>query len=222
MPPWDPDHHLRLYADGLRERLITYFEVNDVNHKPKLVGVTSCGKGTGVTTLASGVAAALSKTGDGNVLLVDMNGGQGATHSFYKGKPGCGLSTALEPEARVDAQVQENLYVMTLRPSDSPGAAGDTDTFNKLLPSRFNKIMPELKASDYDYIIFDMPPVTPTSVTPRLASNMDMVLLMLESEKTGQQVAIRAGELLAEARVKAAVVLNKCRQHVPALLSQEM
>lgn len=223
MPPWDPNHHLRLYAEGLRERLITYFEVNGINHKPKLVGVTSCGGGAGVTTLASGVAAALSKTGEGNVLLVDMNGGQGATHSFYKGKPGGGLADALEPDARAETQVQENLYLVSLRSSDTPNTGtSDTETLNKLLPSRLNKFMPQLKASDYDYVIFDMPPVTPTSVTPRLGSNMDMVLLVLESEKTAQHAAGQAGTLLADARVNAAVVLNKCRQHVPSILSQEL
>lgn len=219
VPPWDRNHHLCSFFEGLRERLLTYFEVNGVSHKPKLVGVTSCGGGAGVTTLASGLAAALSKTGDGNVLLVDMNGGQGATHSFYKGKPGCGLADALEPDARAEALVQENLYLASMRPEDG---AGEKDGNNRFLPARFNKIIPELKASDYDYVIFDMPPVTPTSVTPRLSSNMDLVLLVLEAERSGQQSARQAGSLLAESRANSAVVLNKCRQRVPALLSQEL
>jgi len=34
-------------------------------------------------------------------------------------------------------------------------------------PSDLQASMPKLKASDYDYIIFDMPPVTQTSMTPR-------------------------------------------------------
>jgi uncharacterized protein involved in exopolysaccharide biosynthesis/Mrp family chromosome partitioning ATPase len=213
LPPWDSNHHLRLYAEGVRERLITNFEVNGVNHKPKLVGVTSCGEGAGATTLASGVAAALSKIGDGNVLLVDMNGGQGATHSFYKGKPECSLPETPEPEASAEVQVQENLYLVSLRSSDAPDASDD---------EKSARLLPGLKASDYDYVVFDMPPVTPTSVTPRLATNMDRVLLVIESEKTSQQVAVRAGELLAEAHANAAVILNKCRQYVPSLLSQEM
>ena len=222
VPPWEADPSLRVYAEGLRERLITYFEVNNVNHKPKLVGVTSCGERAGVTTLAAGLAVALSKTGDGNVLLVDMNGGQGATHSFYKGKAGCGLAEALEPDGRAEAQVQENLFLVTLRANEAGETVAGEPVPNRMLPVRFNKIMPQLKTSDYDYIVFDMPPVTPTSVTPRLASNMDKVLLVLESEKTGQQTASHAGVLLAEARVNAAVVLNKCRQYVPAMLSQEL
>ena len=44
--------------------------------------------------------------------------------------------------------------------------------------------MPKFKASDYDYIIFDMPHVSQTSVTPRLAGLMDMVLFVIEAEKT--------------------------------------
>ena len=52
--------------------------------------------------------------------------------------------------------------------------------------------MPKLKASDYDYIIFDMPPVNQISITPRLAGFMDMVLLVIESEKTDREVVKRA------------------------------
>ena len=182
--------------------------------KPKLVGVTACAGGAGVSTLASGLAAALSKTGDGNVLLVDMNADQGAAQSFYKGKPGCGITDALEPENRGEAQVQDNLYVATLNKEGN-------DKLVKTLPSRFNHLMPRIKASDYDYIIFDMPPVTQTSATPRLASYMDLALLVLESEKTPQHSAARAAALMREARANVAAVLNKHRSHMPATLSQE-
>jgi uncharacterized protein involved in exopolysaccharide biosynthesis/Mrp family chromosome partitioning ATPase len=214
--PWDPEHHLKSYAEGLRERVRTYFEVNDLNlKKPKLVAVTGCGKGTGVSTLASGLAAELSKTGDGNVLLVDMNGEQGTAHSFFMGKPGCGITDVLQPDARADAQVQENLYVASLDKGTSAELA-------MVLPKRFNYLVPKLKASDYDYIIFDMPPVSPTSPTPRLASHMDITLLILESEKTKQRAAAKAKELMRESRANVAAVLNKCRQHVPQALSQEL
>jgi uncharacterized protein involved in exopolysaccharide biosynthesis/Mrp family chromosome partitioning ATPase len=214
-PPAAPAE-LQTYNEGLRERLVTYFEVHNLNlKKPKLVGVTGCGSGSGVTTLASGLAAELSKTGDGNVLLVDMNGSQGVAHPFHKGKPGCGLSDVLEPGNRADAQVQEKLYLACAN------NGGDSQQA-KPLPTRFNSIVPKLKASDYDYIIFDMPPVTPTSATPRLSSHMDIVLLVLESEKTGQQLAVRATALMREARANVAAVLNKCRPHVPARLSQPL
>ncbi len=213
---WDPAHPMKAYAEGLRERVRTYFEVNDMNmKKPKLVAVTGCGKGTGVTTLASGLAAELSKTGDGNVLLVDMNGEQGAAHSFYMGKPGCGVSDVLKPDGRAGAQVQEKLFYASLD-------KGTEAELAMVLPKRFNHLVPKLKASDYDYIVFDMPPVSPTSPTPRLASHMDLTLLVVESERTGQKAAARAKELMRESRANVATVLNKCRQHVPDALSQDL
>jgi len=71
------------------------------------------------------------------------------------------------------------------------------DKLPRALPKSFANLMPKLKASDYDYIIFDMPPVTQTSTTPRLAGLMDMVLLVIESEKTSQDVVKRVKALLA-------------------------
>jgi uncharacterized protein involved in exopolysaccharide biosynthesis/Mrp family chromosome partitioning ATPase len=213
--PWDATHHLQSYAEGLRERIMTYFEVRDMGaKKPKLVAVTGCGRGVGVTTLASGLAAELSKTGDGNVLLVDVNGDQGSAHSFHRGKPGCGVAEILEAESRAEGQVQEHLYVASLH-------EGTRAELAMVLPKRFNYLVPKLKASDYDYIVFDMPPVTPTSATPRLASHMDITLLVLESEKTGQHLAKRASALMRESRANVAAVLNKHRSHVPASMAQE-
>jgi Mrp family chromosome partitioning ATPase len=215
LAPWDATHQLQSYAEGLRERIMTYFEVRDMGaKKPKLVAVTGCGRGVGVSTLASGLAAELSKTGDGNVLLVDVNGDQGSAHSFHKGRPGCGVGDILEPDSRAEGQVQERLFVASLQEGTSAELA-------MVLPKRFNHLVPKLKASDYDYIVFDMPPVTATSATPRLASHMDITLLVLESEKTGQHSAKRASALMRESRANVAAVLNKHRSHVPASMAQE-
>jgi Mrp family chromosome partitioning ATPase len=81
--------------------------------------------------------------------------------------------------------------------------------------------MPKFKASEYDYIIFDMPPVSQTSVTARLAGLMDMVLLVIESEKTNQDVVLRVNQLLGESKATVSTVLNKTRNYVPARLHQE-
>lgn len=216
--PWDDRHDLKQYMDGLRERIITYFEVNELNHKPKLVAVTGCAPGAGVSTLAGGLAAALSKTGTGNVLLVDMNAGDGTAQSFHKGKPGCDLAQPLESDAEAEA-----LYLDARRANDAAKADlnGADSMLAQVLPSSFNDLVPKLRAADYDYIVFDMPPVTQTSVTPRLASHMDMVLLILESEKTSQHIARQANALLQSSRSTVATVLNKCRPYVPARFSHE-
>lgn len=213
--PWDAHHKLRAYYEGLRDRLITHFEVRNLTHKPKLVAVTSCHHGAGVTTMAAGLAATLSETGDGNVLLVDMNLDQGAAHPFYQGKPGVALSDALETATRDSAQVQENLYLVTAYETKN-------EKLPRVLPKRFAHLVPRMKASDYDYIIFDMPPITQTSVTPRLSGFMDMVLVVVESGTTGQEKVKRANALLSESRANVAMVLNKHRAYIPARLNQEL
>jgi uncharacterized protein involved in exopolysaccharide biosynthesis/Mrp family chromosome partitioning ATPase len=205
---------LRRYYEGLRDRLIVYFDVKNITQKPKLVAVTSCNKGAGVTSIAAGLAASLSEIGDGNVLLVDMNGEQGASQSFYRGKPACPLDDALASETKESAMVQSNLYVASELPQN--------DKFPRALPGRFASLMPKLKASDYDYIIFDMPPVSQTSMTLRAARIMDTVLLVIEAEKTNQDVVKQAVALLAEAKVNVNTVLNKTRNYVPSALQPEL
>ena len=82
--------------------------------------------------------------------------------------------------------------------------------------------MPKLKASDYDYIIFDMPPVTQTSVTTRLAGFMDTVMLVIESEKTDREVVQQANQLLLQSKANVTAVLNKTRKYIPARLQHDI
>jgi Mrp family chromosome partitioning ATPase len=201
------------FYEALRDRLIVYFEVKNLTHKPKLVAVTSAGRGAGVSSIAVGLAASLSETGEGNVLLVDMNLEQGAAQQFCKGKAGCGLDAALESATKEDALVQKNLYVVNgnANSNELPG----------ILPKRFSALVPKLKASNYDYIIFDMPPVSQTSLTSRLARFMDMVLLVVESEKTDRELVLQANTWLAESGATVGAVLNKTYKYVPERLHQE-
>jgi len=91
-----------------------------------------------------------------------------------------------------------------------------------LVPARLSALMPRLQASDYDYIIFDMPPINQLSVTPRIAKFMDIVLLVIESEKTDREIVKRAVALLAESKPNLGAVLNKRRSYVPKILQQEL
>src|SRR6185369_14538944 len=177
--PWHAKFVLRPFCDALRDSLITFFEVNNLTHKPKLVAVTSCSPGAGVSTIAAGLAASLSETGEGNVLLVNMNQTDGAMHQFYRGRLKCDLDDALETEKRKDALVQDNLYVANETPNG--------DSLPVILPKRFK----------------------------RLARFMDMVLMVVESEKTDRDMAKRVGAMLTDTKTHVGVVLNKTRSHVP-------
>ena len=201
---------LASYFEALRDRLIVDFEVKGLTHKPKLVAVTSAGRGVGVSTLAAGLAASFSTTGDGHVLLVNMNIENGAAQPFYHGKPGCDLDLALEKETRENAMVQENLYVVNENSSSG--------NLPRVLPRRFASLLPKFKASNFDYIIFDLPPVSQTSATTRVARFMDMVLLVVESEKTDGEAVQYAKNRLVETGATVGAVLNKTRQYIPERL----
>lgn len=228
--PWEEDNTLRPFYDALRDRLVSDFENRNLNHKPKLVALTGCNPGAGVTTIAAGLAASLSKIGDGNVLLVDMIMEGGAAHQFYKGKPGCGLESALESGAKDTAMVQDNLYVVTgsaKKMNGQNGKNGENGSHSdgmipRILPKQFAAMLPKMRASDFDYIIFDMPPVSQHSITPRLARFMDMNLLVVESEKTSAEAAKRAAAILSETKAEHSVILNKTHNYIPKMLNNDL
>ena len=212
LAPWEPDHFIRPYCDAIRDRLGLYFELNHLTHKPKLVGVAGFAEEAGASTLAAGLAASLSETNDGKVLLVDVNLGPEEVHPFFKGKPAYSLKAALKPNGAI-ASASDNLYLATVgTPNAGPAQLG---------LKKFFDMMPNLKASDFDYIIFDMPPLEQTSPTWGMAAFMDKLLLVVEAEKNNREVIKRSyGKLIAE-RNNVAVVVNKARSYVPKWLDSE-
>ena len=202
---------LKPFLGALRDRTIMYLE--RMTHKPKLIAVTGCGAGAGVTTIAGGLAKALSETAEGRVLLVDMNSPTGTAHPFSNGKPMCALTDVLDHQKPTGSRLDENLFIAT--------ATEESERSLPLLPKRFTSLVPKIKASDYDYVIFDMPPVTYTTITPRLAGLMDIVLLVVESEKAPRHVAEQAASILRETKANVAAVLNRKRTYIPQWLHQE-
>ena len=209
---WETSSCLNPFYDALRDKLVNYFENAKTVVQPKLITVTGTEKGCGVSAIAAGVATSLAETGE-RVLLVDMKLEHGVAQQFFLGRPCCGLDEALALETRDSALVQENLYVVT--------AGSPDERFQRILPRLFVSLLPRIRASDYGYIIFDMPPVSQTSITSRLAGFMDMVLLVIQSEKTHLDAVQQAIGLLAHSKTKIGVVLNKTRKYIPERLHRE-
>jgi uncharacterized protein involved in exopolysaccharide biosynthesis/Mrp family chromosome partitioning ATPase len=212
LAPWEAGHFMRRYCDAIRDRLGLYFELNQLTHKPKLVGVASFSEAAGTSTLAAGLAASLSEMDDGKVLLVDVNLGPQEVHPFFKGKPAYPLTAALKPRTEI-ASASENLYLATVgSPNAGPAQLG---------LKKFFDMMPNLKASDFDYIIFDMPPLAQTSPTWGMSAFMDKLLLVVEAEKNSRETIKRGYEKLVAERNNVSVVVNKARSYVPKWLDAE-
>jgi uncharacterized protein involved in exopolysaccharide biosynthesis/Mrp family chromosome partitioning ATPase len=209
-PPWKYEHFIRPFCEAIRDRLVLYFELHGMNHKPKLVAVTGFSHGAGSSTISAGLAAALSETGDGKVLLVDMNVGRPEVHPFFRGAPECSLAEALVGSP---APAGENLYLAVATPRDA--------WQDQLIPKKFYNLMPHLKASEFDYIIFDMPPLNQTSITPPMAGLMDKVLTVVEAEKSDRDFLKRTYAELLACRANVAVIFNKARSYIPRWLAVE-
>src|SRR5215831_12148779 len=212
LAPWESGHFIRPYCDAIRDRFGLYFELNHLTHKPKLIGVTSVSGKGGTSTLAAGLAASLSATNDGKVLLVDVNLGPEGVHPFFKGKPAYPLPAALKPNGEINSAA-DNLYLATVAsPNAGPAQLG---------LKRFFDMMPNLKASDFDYIIFDMPPLSQTSPSWGMAAFMDKLLLVVEAEKNNRETIKRSYRKLSAERNNVDVVVNKTRSYVPKWLDAE-
>jgi len=212
LAPWESGHFIRPYCDAIRDRFGLYFELNHLTHKPKLVGVTSVSEQGGTSTFAAGLAASLSEMNDGKVLLVDVNLGPEDVHPFFKGKPAYPLRAALKPNGEIDSAA-DNLYLATVGSSNAGPA--------QLGLKRFFDMMPNLKASDFDYIIFDMPPLGQTSPTWGMAAFMDKLLLVVEAERDNRETIKRSYRKLSAERNNVDVVVNKTRSYVPKWLDAE-
>lgn len=210
--PWSAEHFIRPYCEAIRDRFSLYFELNHLTHKPKLVGVTSFSHQAGTSTLAAGLASALSETDEGKVLLVDVNLGPNDVHPFFKGKPAYPLATALQDGGPISAAA-DNLYLATIGSAKSGPA--------QLGLKRFFDLMPNLKASDFDYIIFDMPPLEQTSPTWALSPFMDKMLLIVQSDTTNKDVVNRGYNKLIGERDNVSVVFNKVQSYGPKWISGE-
>jgi len=215
LAPWEADHFIRRYCEAIRDRIGLYFELNNLTHRPKLVGVTGFSEAVGTSTLAAGLAAVMSETGDGKVLLVDVNLGPQDVHSFFRGKPAYSLRTALQPAgAESMDSAADNLYLATVAPPNAGPA--------QLGLKKFFDLMPNLKASDFDYIIFDMPPLGQTSPTLGMAPFMDKLLVIVQAGKDNRETVKRGYKALVSARDNVSVVVNKVRSYTPKWMDGEV
>jgi succinoglycan biosynthesis transport protein ExoP len=209
LAPWDTSHFIRPYCEAIRDRIGLYFELHQLTHKPKLVGVAGFSEAAGASTLAAGLAAALSQTGDGKVLLVDVNLGPEEVHPFFRGRPAYSLKTALQPASAIHSAA-DNLYLASVGSGNSGPA--------QLGLKKFFDLMPNMRASDFDYIIFDMPPLGQITPTLGMAGFMDKFLLIVEAEQNNRDVVRRGYSSLVGIRNNVSVVLNKTRSYTPKWL----
>jgi len=207
------DHFILPYSETIRDRIIFNFEVNNIVHKPKMVAVTGMSEGAGTSTIAAGLAKSFAEIRGVKVLLVDLSSCHPQESPLFGEIPRHSLPNALKlaqkPEFRERPQ---NLYY-----ANAPSRRDETG-LTRFTPLHLHEMMPMLQASEYDYIIFDMPPVDQTSRTLTMAGLMDKVLLVLDAQNTSREGLKWGYSELTKGRADVSCIFNKTRSHGPEWL----
>jgi uncharacterized protein involved in exopolysaccharide biosynthesis/Mrp family chromosome partitioning ATPase len=205
-PDRSGEHFIAPYVAAMHDRIIFNFQINNINHKPKLVALTGLSQGAGTSTIAAGLAKAFADNGDRKVLLVNLDPEALAVQEHHSNS----LFKALEDsQSERFRGASRNLYFA------SASTRRDCRNAHALAPADLHRLMPQLVASDFDYIIFDMPPIGPTSPTLTMAGFMDKVLLVLDGNRTTREHLSWAYSELEKAKADVSCVFNKARSHAP-------
>jgi uncharacterized protein involved in exopolysaccharide biosynthesis/Mrp family chromosome partitioning ATPase len=203
--PWEPNDPMFEYYESLRDRVVMSYEGDP--RKPKLVAVTSCNRGSGTTRVSTGLAAALSRDVQRRVLYIGLEKNKVAVTAFHKGRPESEhLPEPGEAMENGEAPLEPQLYSLARTGYNPQGAS---------IVQSFSDMIPRLRMSEYDYVIFDLPPVSETSGSLRLAGQMERTLLVVESEKTQRAKVERVRDLLSETGTRMFAVLNKTKSYGP-------
>ena len=192
----------------IKTKLITYFSEESI----KTIMFTSTAHGDGSSFTAVSFAKTLARDCRLNVALMDANLRCPMLHEIFNIQYRHGLSNLLTKDEDRTSFVkkvgQGGLYFISCGDNNS-------EPMNLFESIRFEKAL-EIMRKKFDYVILDTPPVNSYAESIVIATKVDGVVLVLESDKTRQQVAIRAKQEMEKAGAKVlGVILNKRKHYIP-------
>ncbi len=211
---FDLDPFLEEQYQKLRRRLAP--DPRQPNVKVVMVAATTHGEGA--TTTSAILASTLARSGRSKILLVDANLRTPALDGVFDGAQHPeGLSDVVLSDAPLENAIYQtnfpNLFLLPVgKPFQSPSYLFDGDAISNLLKTLRDK---------FDFVIFDGAPLEGYSESFFLASKVDGVILVVESERTRKQVVKKIKKELEWGSINLlGVVLNKKRNYIPALLER--
>lgn len=159
--------------------------------RPNLIMVTSSMPGEGKTFTAINLALSLATELDTTVLLVDADVARPSVLSRLGLPSSRGLLDVLTDPAldMADVMLRTNIDKLTILPAGTANARA-----TELLASdAMNSVLEELASRYSDRIlIFDAPPLLPSTESRVLATHMGQVVLVVEAERTSQHSVSQA------------------------------
>ena len=184
-----------------------------VGGEHRSVGLTSCARGEGVTTVASNLAVHAAHCTEARILIVDANLANPSLHKTFKLSATPGLADAIggniTPEESIQQSGLDNLSVVTSGIDEALAA-------RPILP--LDGVCPVFESfrTDFDLIIVDLPALDVPTNLSSLTSKLDGVLVVLAAEGISVKVAERQIRQTTENGTELlGVVFNKRRRHLP-------
>lgn len=163
----------------------------------KTLACTSASPGEGKTTTIANLAVTLAGQGD-RVLLVDADLRKPTIHKIMEVKNQYGLTSLITKRATRETAILpapqiSNLYVM-------PSGPIPPNPSELLASKMMGDLILEL-SQEYDWVLFDTPPVLAVTDAQILGSRCDGVVLVLRSQETEKKQLVKAKELLDRANI---------------------
>ena len=187
MQPWDfvVVKPMSGYAEAMRTAR-TALTLADLDHRVKVVAVTSALPNEGKTVTAVSLARVMAMSGD-KVIIVDCDLRQNALRTLPAEKPTAGLVEVLTGHAPLESViVHDSVPGLDILPLTQV-AYTPRDLFGSDSMSSLLRILRER----YDQVILDGPPLLAVADARTLAMQADSVLMVARWSKTPRQ-AIRA------------------------------
>jgi capsular exopolysaccharide synthesis family protein len=182
----------------------TNVQYSSIDKELKTLMVTSSGPAEGKSTTVANLAVVFAQLGK-KVLLVDVDLRKPTVHRSFGVNNLFGFTTVLTKQATLASTVldteEKDLYILTSGPVP-PNPA-------ELLSSKSMEQFIEEAKEQFDYVLFDTPPLLAVADPQILANKVDGSIYVVFSGKTGIDQAKKAKELLENAQSKlVGVVLN--------------
>ena len=197
----DPNS-ISLEHDVLFQKIVMNLKPSSTS--PRMVGFTSAYPREGVTTLAVRFSEKLSAHAQSRVLHVDAHV-DSVTAQHLSRIRSTDAATNLRKEAEESVvQVGPYLYVL------SAGLVSSSDPL-VLTHEQLVRLLEAVKNNNYDYVVFDLPPLSEGLVTPKICVLLDAVVWVIESGRGRGKEMRHFKRVFAEARAPLiGVAITKC------------
>ena len=185
---------------------------------PRIIGVTSCHRNEGVSTVAANIAKTLARKSNARILLVEANLKQPTAHQVFEVSHTPGLKDVVL--GATANSTSNNAYARNL--DSIPSGLGGVSLYQLTDSKEFADLL-TLWRNEYSSVVFDLPAIFSAPSTVRLASLLEGLFLVVAAEEVNWEVAQRAKAKLIQAKVNVlGVVLNKRYFHIPDWLYQKL